>query len=233
VSQTRRQRVQEARQLAFEARVQEAQLLVKSVPRLSLGAALQICQGLYSLQDWLDGRKRKGEARRKATELNPCEVDPARDWLEMMGAQELMLLRLGCSTLVGTLQAQYRYELHLRKRSGAVNICKKLQIGCIFRLVELAQWETVKNVKAELAGACLRPPEHPHQRRPFPQDDLNQNRGQRLRVLLMNGHEWHGFVAWEDEHSFLLTLDPYGGPNMLIYKTAVWSIGRGDCDIGR
>lgn len=231
VSQTRRQRIQEARQVEFEGRMQEARLLVQSVPHLSLGAALQIGQGLYSLQDWLDGRQRRMEARRKAMELAPGMADPARDWLEMMGAQELMLLRLGCSTVVGSLHAQNRYELHLRKRSGSLKMCKKLQVGCLFRLVDAAKWESVKSVRPELAGAQLRQPEQPQMRRPFPQKDLDRHRAQRIRVLLMNGLEWLGFVSWEDAYSLLLTLELNSGPEMLIYKTAVWSIGSGGPDV--
>lgn len=229
MSRTRRQKDREARQLEFAGRVEEAQLLCQSVPRLSLGAALQIGQGLYSLQDWLDGRKRRLEARRKELELPPSQMDRARDWLA--SAETLVLLRLGYSTVVGSLQLQNRYELHIRRQSGSVKICKKLQVGCICRLAESAEWEAVKSVRAELAAAQLRPPERPDKRRPFPQEELNRHLGQRLRILLMNGQEWVGYVAWEEAYSFLLTQEPTGGAEMLVYKTAVWSIEPDNSDI--
>ncbi len=98
-------------------------------------------------------------------------------------------------------------------------------------MAESAEWEAVQSVRAELAAAQLRPPERPDKRRPFPQEELNRHLGQRLRILLMNGQEWVGYVAWQEAYSFLLTQEPTGGAEMLVYKTAVWSIEPDNSDI--
>jgi len=205
--------------------LKEAESLVQANPRLSLGAALQITQGLYSLQDWVDGRRKKLEARgaRRLPE-NASPSDLARQWLAQLSGQCLTLCRLGYSTAYGELEEERVYELHIRRKNGDVKVCKKLQVGCVLRLVDRDFWRPAMSLNLELQQARLRVPEQPVKRRVFPQKDFEQHRGQRVEVLLLHGVGWSGYLQWEDDYSFLLTTEPGSGAEMLIYKTAVWSI---------
>lgn len=221
--------------LAKQQRLQE--LMPKAVelsqqnPGLHPHNAFEILLGQYTLEEWrvrrhqaLERKKNRTATRYSDRPDNRPEVE--RAWCSRFFEgpdQEPVWMETARGDLVAQVTKVVPYILFAQNAVRRHIRLEKTKISVLCSAVAVPQVLAMREIQSDAQRDAV-PATKPEERWRFPHDIFASWVGQRVRVQLLNGSSWTGFLRWASHHTFLLGAKPEGEPEFLCFKHACCAV---------
>lgn len=218
-----------------QQRRQEMLLLAEGLsqqnPGLHPQSAYEILLGQYTLEEWAE-RRQATIARQKALALQRrlarygdkrsddekawCSrffdgPDPEPVWMETAGGD-----------LIARVTRVKIFTVAVQTADGSRRGFEKTEISALCAAGLSPQIQNMRQVEPESKRDVL-PARKPKERWAFPEASFGGWVGGQVRIQLLNGSTWTGFLRWNSRYSFLLGVQPAGEPEVLLFKHACCS----------
>ena len=218
---------QEKKQRRQELLVQ-AEDLSQQNPGFNQQNAYEILLGKYTLEEWTE-RRQATIARQKALALQRrlarfgdkrsdeekawCSrffdgPDPEPIWMETAGGD-----------LIARVTRVKIFTVAVQVADGSYRGLEKTEISALCGAGLSPQVQGMRQVEPESKRDVL-PARKPKERWAFPEASFAGWVGGQIRIQLLNGSIWTGFLRWNSRFSFLLGAQPEGEPEVLLFKHA-------------
>lgn len=204
----------------------QAEELSQQNPGLKPQCAYRILLGHFTLEEWRErhqvvAAKRKALAqqwrmeryRDKSSDEEKAWCSPFFEGLD----PEPVWMETASGDLIARVTRAKIFQLTVQIADGSYRCFEKTKISALCSAGLSPQIQSMRQVEAESRRDVL-PAFKPKQRWAFPDDLVTGWVGRQVRVQLLNGSTWTGFLRWNGRYTFLLGAQPAGEPEVLVFK---------------
>ena len=228
-------KVKSAAKVAKQEKQQRRQLLLlqaeelsQHTPGLNSQCAYEILLGKYTLEEWTE-RRQATIARQKALALQrrlarfgDKRSDEEKAWCSRFfdgpGPEPIWMETAG-GDLIARVTRVKIFTVAVQVADGSYRGLEKTEISALCGAGLSPQVQGMRQVEPESKRDVL-PARKPKERWAFPEASFAGWVGGQIRIQLLNGSIWTGFLRWNSRFSFLLGAQPEGEPEVLLFKHA-------------
>lgn len=206
----------------------QAEELSQQNPGLNPQNAYEILLGQYTLEEWAE-RRQATIARQKALALQrrmarfgDKRSDEEKAWCSRFfdgpDAEPIWMETAGGDLLARVTRVKI-FTVAVQIADGSYRGFEKTEISALCGAGLSPQVQGMRQVEPDSKRDVL-PARKPKERWAFPEASFAGWCGRQIRIQLLNGSIWTGFLRWNSRYSFLLGGQPAGDPEVLLFKHA-------------
>lgn len=224
ITQQEKQQQQQRR----EELLAQAEELSQQNQGLNPQNAYEILLGQYTLDEWKARRqvslekKRHRFQQRKEAQLSDKRSEQEKGWsfrfFEATEVEPIWMETTSGDHIVRVTKMK-PFLLGVQIADGSYRGFPKTEISTLCSAGQSTQVQSMRQVEPESQRDML-PAKNPKERWLFPESSFAGWIGSQVRVQLLNGSTWTGFLRWNSHFTFLLGAQPEGEHEVLLFKHA-------------
>lgn len=206
----------------------QAEELSRQNPGLNPQNAYEILLGQYTLDEWKARRQASQEKRRQHCQqrrdarFSDKRSEEEKAWcfpfFEAAEPEPIWMETAGGDQIARVTKAK-TFLLAVQIPDGSYRGFPKTEISALSSAAQAPQVQGMRLVEPESKRNVLPAPKR-GERWLFPHQLFAGWVGRQVRVQLLNGSTWTGFLRWSSHYAFLLGAQPTGEPEVLLFKHA-------------
>lgn len=206
----------------------QAEELSQQNPGLNPQNAYEILLGQYTLEEWTErrqatiARKKAFALQRRLTRFGDKRSDEEKAWSSRFfdgPDTDPIWIETAGGDLIARLTTVKIFTVAVQTADGRYRGFEKTAISALCCAGLSPQVQSMRQIEPESRRNVI-PARKPKERWAFPEASFAGWVGRQIRLQLLNGSIWTGFLRWNSRYSFLLGAQPEGEPEVLLFKHA-------------